>query len=77
MATYSVKLYVYNSARPDFPAQTIRLKVSGLLGPLDALSKVQTIYVSRNGRRVTTTGGVGADGYSYPEWLYRGARKIA
>lgn len=75
MANYRLTFDVYNSWRPEFPSQRVSLVAWGIT-PRDALKRVRTIFVSKNGQTVNTTGGVGRDGYYYPEWTLVRSRKV-
>lgn len=73
MNLYRVTLNVSNS-RANIPARTVRLDVTGQT-PTDALSRIDTVWTSRDGREANTTGV--RFGYAYPEFVLSGkARKV-
>lgn len=75
VAAYRVTLDVYNSRRPEFPSQRVAVRVDGWCAS-DARRRIRCVYVSRDGGTVNTSGGVGYDGYNYPEWDVVRTRKV-
>lgn len=72
MTIYRIVLDVRNS-RGRIPARRVKLDITGT-SPSDALSRIDTVWTSRDGSEVNTSGV--RFGYAYPEWSVVSKRKV-